>query len=155
MNEIIEALQKVYGKAGNTGFGSAVFYAKPKQEEKLAITALENYKFFMGEKWNTERESAWMSGWKLVYERSPGTPADILTELSNIKNADAKRSVPLLTELIENAEEGKLALAAAFNHPEISMVEVFTVGDSEAMSGLLVCGLYTDRSVCTVICLMD
>lgn len=155
MNELIEALQKVYGKASNTGFGSAVFYALPKQEKKLALIALENYKYFLGEKWNKESEPAWMSGWKLVYERNPGTKADILTELGNIKDADAKRSVPLLTELIENATEGKAALEAAFNHPNVSMLEVFSVGDGEAMSGLMISGLYADGSVCSVICLMD
>jgi len=90
-----------------------------------------------------------------VYERSPGNAADILSELNNIKDADAKRSVPLLTELVENAEQGKLALAAAYNHPEISQVQLFSVGDGEAMSGLLLCGLFADFSACSVICLMD
>jgi hypothetical protein len=78
-----------------------------------------------------------------------------LRELNNIKDADAKRSVPLLTELVENAEQGKLALAAAFNHPDISQVQVYSVGDGEAMSGILLCGLFSDHSVCSVICLMD
>lgn len=155
MNEFIDALQNVYGKSSNSGFGSAVFYASPKQEKKLAIIAFENYIYFLGEKWNKETESAWMGGWKLVYERNPGTKADILTELGHIKDADAKRSVPLLTELVENAAEGRAALAAAFNHPNLSMLEIFSVGDGEAMSGLMVSGLYADGSVCSVICLMD
>jgi hypothetical protein len=153
--QIIEALEKVYGKAGRNGFGSAVFYDASKQDLSLASIALENYKIFIGEKWNAESEAAWMSAWKLVYERNPGMAADILTELYNIKDPDAKRSVPLLTELIENAEQGKLALAAAYNHPDISQVQVFKVGDNAEMSGLLLSGLFSDHSACSIICLMD
>jgi len=152
---IIESLEKVYGKPNSTGFGSAVFYEVSKKDIDLATIALDDYRLFMGDKWNAETESAWMSTWKKVYERSPGNAADILSELNNIKDADAKRSVPLLTELVENAEQGKLALAAAYNHPEISQVQLFSVGDGEAMSGLLLCGLFADFSACSVICLMD
>jgi hypothetical protein len=152
---IIEALEKVYGKPSNAGFGSAVFYEMSKQGVSLATIALDDYKLFMGEKWNAETEATWMSTWKMVYERSPGSNPNILTELNNIRDADAKRSVPLLTELVENAEQGKLALAAAYNHPDISQVQVFTVGDNAEMSGLLLSGLFTDHSACSVICLMD
>ncbi len=152
---IIEALEKIYGKRSSTGFGSAVFYDHSKQNASLSSIALDVYKLFMGEKWKAETESTWMSTWKLVYERSPGKAADILNELNNIQDADAKRSVPLLTELIENAEQGKLALAAAFNHADISQLQVYNVGDGEAMSGILLCGLFSDQTVCSVICLMD
>jgi hypothetical protein len=152
---IIESLEKFYGKPASSGFGSAVFYEGFKKDLSLASIALDDYKLFMGEKWNPESDATWMSAWKLVYERSPGTAADILTELNNIKDADAKRSVPLLTELVENAEQGKLALAAAFNHPNISQVQMYSIGDCEAMSGILLCGLFSDHSVCSVICLMD
>jgi hypothetical protein len=155
MQPFIEALEMVYGKAGNAGFGSAVFFETAKQQTGLAAIALDVYKQFMGEKWRAETEATWLSGWKLVYERSPGTVPDILTELNNIKDTDAKRSVPLLTELIDQAEQGRLALAAAFNHPEISHVAVFTVGDNAAMSGLILSGIYADHSSCSVISLMD
>ena len=101
MDDIIKALEDVYGKPCSTGFGSSVFYEISKQDISLASIALEVYKLFMGEKWNPETESTWLSGWKIVYERSPGTVPDILTELNTIKDADAKRSVPLLTEFIE------------------------------------------------------
>ena len=155
MDDIFKALEKVYGKACSAGFGSAVFHEISKPDSSLASIALNVYKLFMGEKWNPETEATWLSGWKIVYERNPGTVPDMLTELNHIKDADAKRSVPLLTELIENAEKGKEALAAAFNHPDISHVAVFTVGDNAAMSGLILSGSYTDHSACSVICLMD
>lgn len=155
MQPFIEALEQVYGKRSNSGFGSAVFYEASKLPGSLASMALDVYKFFMGNKWNNETEAAWLSGWKQVYERSPGTVPDILSELKNIKDEDAKRSVPLLTELIENAEQGRHALESAFNYSGISHAAVFTVGDSAAFSGLILSGIYADHSVCSVICLMD
>lgn len=155
MDDIITALEDVYGKRSSTGFGSSVFYEIAKQDLSLTSVALEVYKLFMGEKWNPETESAWLNGWKIVYERNPGTVPDILKELNDIKDTDAKRSVPLLTEFIENAEQGKAALAGAFNHPDISHVAVFKIGDNAEMSGLILSGSYADHSACSVICLMD
>ena len=152
---LIESLEKVYGMASSAGFGSAVFYKNTKNVVALESIAANDYKTFMGQQWNAESEATWKSAWKLVYERSKGTTPDILAELSNLKDTDAKRSVPLLTEFIENADQGKLALAAVFNHPDITNFRVYTVGDCEALAGLLVCGLFTDLSVCSVICLMD
>lgn len=155
MDEIIKELENVFGKPSSSGFGSAVFYEVSKLNSSLKSIALEDYELFMGEKWNSETKDRWSSGFRKVYERSNGAQSDILSELKNISDADAKRSVPLLIELVENADQGKLALAAAFNHQDISNVEVYTVGDTEAMSGLILCGLFKDHSACSVICLMD
>ncbi len=49
MKPFIDALEKVYGKAGNAGFGSAVFYEAAKQQAGLASIALDVYKQFMGD----------------------------------------------------------------------------------------------------------
>lgn len=155
MEKIVEALEKVYGKPSTSGFGSAVFYEVSKQQTGLASIALEEYKLFMGGQWTAETEKNWMSGWKLLYERNPGYPGDILAELENLKDADAKRSVPLLTELINDPAQAKIALESAFNNPRLAHLQLFSVGDNAALSGLLLCGLYTDFSICTVICLMD
>ena len=144
----------VYGKPSSAGFGSAVFY-NTINDTTLESAALNNYKAFMGGQWNTDSESRWKSTWKRCYERPQGTTPDILTELNNIKDPDAKRSVPLLTELIEQADQGKAALATVFNHPDITKVQVYNIGDGEALSGLLLCGLFAEQVYCSVICLMD
>lgn len=155
MQNIIEALERVYGKPTSTGFGSAVFYEVSKKDQNLAAIALEDYKLFMGGKWTPETAAIWMSGWKLVYERIPGLSGDIISELYNIKDSGAKRSVPLLTEVINDPQQAKKALEAAFNNQNLAHLEIFTIGDNEQMSGLLLSGLYTDHSACSVICLMD
>jgi len=63
--------------------------------------------------------------------------------------------LPLITELIENANEGTQALAAAFNHADMKKMDVFTTGDGEALSGILTTGNYLDEYCCSVIALMD
>ena len=103
MDDIFKALEKVYGKRSSSGFGSSVFYEISNQEASLASITRDVYKLFMGEKWNPETEATWLSGSKIIYERSPGTAPDIITKLNNIKDVDAKNAFPLLTEFIDNA----------------------------------------------------
>jgi hypothetical protein len=155
MEQIIRDLEAVFGKPSTAGFGSAVFYEVSKMNESLTFIALEDYELFVGEKWNAETKALWMNDFRKVYERTPGTTDDILTELHNVKDNDAKQLVPLLTELVENAAHGRLALTAAFNHQDITNVELYKIGDSAAMTGLILCGLFKDHSACSVICLMD
>lgn len=55
MDDIIIALEKIYGKRSSAGFGSSVFYEISKQDVSLTSVALEVYKLFMGDKWNPEQ----------------------------------------------------------------------------------------------------
>ena len=98
-NEIamMEALEKVYGKASDTGFGSAVFHGSAATGISAESIALAHYKSFMGSKWDAQSEGKWMEPWKKVYKRQPGASADILTELASVTDRGAMTSIPLLT----------------------------------------------------------
>jgi hypothetical protein len=151
----IEALEKIYGKATDTGFGSAVFHGAAAIGISADSIALVHYKSFMGKQWDAQSEGKWMGSWKTVYERPPGIKADILAELATITDPCAKTSIPLLTELVEDAANGTKALAAAFNHPDVTSAVLHTIGDGEAMSGLILTALYNRAYACSVIALMD
>lgn len=153
--QVTESLEKAYGKASDAGFGSAVFHAPADVNADAGVLALAHYKHFLGNKWTADREAAWMKPWKLVYSRPANAPGDILRELAAISDAEARVSIPLLTELIENADTACKALAAAFDHPDVRQLNVFTIGDGEAMSGILVHALYVKGYSCTVVALMD
>ena len=152
---LIEDLEKVYGKANSTGFGSAVFHEAVNAADSIDTVALKHYKAFIGSKWTSETEQVWQSAWQKVYERNKTAKADVLTELYNITDTDAKIAVPLLTDLIENASQGKQALAAAFNLPDVTAMAVFTIGDKAALSGILAIAIYTNEYACSVLALMD
>jgi len=152
---MVESLEKVYGKASSAGFGSAVFYDSVPAGLSINSTALEIYKKFVGAKWKPDTEKAWMGPWKQVYERHAAAGAAILSELSSVEDAAAKTSIPLLTELISEPPIAEQALQAAFDHEQVEQLALFTVGDGEAMSGVLIIAYYKAGYYCSVIALID
>jgi hypothetical protein len=151
----IADLERVYGKANDTGFGSAVFSAITAAPSSADSVALQHYRAFLGSKLTPEREAAWMGAWKQVYTRPKGQAGDILAELGSLPDAEAKRSVPLLIEFPEDAAAARAALSAAFNHPAVTALSIYRGGDGEAISGLAITAIFSDGNCCSVIVLMD
>lgn len=151
----MESLEKVYGKASDAGFGSAVFHESADKNTAADSIAQKHYQRFLGSKWTRNGETPWLKTWKVVYARPGNQKGDILRELASVADPDARISIPLLTELIEHADAGRDALVAAFNHAEVKQLCVCNIGDGEAMSGILVTAVYELHYACTVIALMD
>ena len=150
----IAALENIFGKASDAGFGSAVFHGATIAGDSVEKKALEHYKNFLGAKCSGEREQAWMQTWKNVFTRA-NKGSGIVSELASISDAEAKRSVPLLTEFTSDPEAAASALASAFDHEHVKDLSVFRIGDGEAMSGLIVTAIYDDLYCCSVVALMD
>ncbi|MFM1891495.1 MAG: hypothetical protein RLZ44_572, partial [Pseudomonadota bacterium] len=100
--------------------------------------ALAKYRGFVGKLWERYGEQAWMGPWKEVYLRQPGTRPDIGAELRGVTDPDARLSVPMILDDIEDAPAARAALAAAFDDPAVTELRAFNLGDGAAMSGLLV-----------------
>lgn len=152
---LIASLENVYGKASAAGFGSAVYQEPVDMSAQPDAIAIKHYREFLGPKWNAERAAAWMSTWKTVYARPKDSQGDILAELASISDPDAKQSVGLLTEFIENASAGQEAMAAVFNHGDIVDLSIHSIGDGEAMSGIMVTALFSGGHTCSLVALMD
>jgi len=133
-------LEAAYGASSQAGFGSAVFYEPIQAGDDLAKAALAKYKYFTGELWERWGEDAWMGPWKEVYTRPTGAKADIVTELRGIADPDAQNSVPMILDVVQDADKARAALAAAYDDPEVTELRVFNLGDGGAMSGILVAG---------------
>ncbi len=151
----IADLERVYGKANDTGFGSAVFSTTVDPAATADSIALQHYRAFLGSKLTPEREAAWMGAWKQVYGRPAGQPGDILAEMATITDPEAKRAIPLLIEFPEDAAVACAALSAAFNHSTVKQLSIHRGGDDEAMSGLMITAIFSDGNACSVIALMD
>ena len=136
----VKDLEAVYGAPSQAGFGSAVFYTGMDAAKDLEGAALEYYQCFVGDLWERYGEDAWMGPWKEVYARKDGVEPDIVAELEGISDPDAKLSVPMILDIVENAEAARKALAAAYDDPAVTELRVYNLGDGEAMSGLLVAG---------------
>jgi hypothetical protein len=139
----VAELVAVFGPPSRDGFGSAVF-ADPTPGAALEQAALASYRSFVGDLWDRYGEQAWMGPWRRVYRRESGTTPAIVSELAGLDDPDARLSVPLLLEAGPDPARAHPALAGVFDDPALARLEVFTIGDGAAMSGLVVAG--RDRS---------
>lgn len=137
--ESIAKLAAIYGGPSQSAFGSAVFHEKLGAGE-LAQAALAKYREFVGKLWDQYGATAWTGPWKEVYLREPGNTPDIVSELGNIPDCNVRLSLPMLLDTLENAEVAKTALSAVYDDPAVTELRVFTIGDGEAMSGILIAG---------------
>jgi len=137
----VTALQAIYGQPSQAGFGSAVFDAAIAPATDPESVALRSYQYFVGDLWEQYGADAWMSTWKPIYRRPPGTPPDIVAELKAIADPAAANYIPiLLLEDTEEQDKAQSALAAVFDDPQVTDLQVYAIGDGAAMSGLLVAG---------------
>jgi hypothetical protein len=135
-------------------FGSAVFHGR-LQEGNLVEAARAKYREFVGKLWEQYGEAAWMTPWREVYVRDSSTP-DIVSELGQIADRDARLSVPMLLETIDNPEAARAALSGVFDDPSVTELRVFTIGDGAAMSGILIAALRSASGEATfLVFLMD
>jgi len=136
----VQNLEKVYGPPNQEAFGSAVFHEVLKDSD-LAEEAQNKYRYFVGDLWERYGEEAWLSAWKQIYTREQDTESDIVKELKDISDFDASMSIDQFLESVENPEEAQSALKTAFDDPVVNKLFVYTVGDGEAMSGILIAAL--------------
>ena len=82
-----------------------------------------------------------MGPWRQVYTRPAGGERDIVAELRALDDLAAAQSASMILDGVDNAEQARgRRLRGAFDDPAVSEVAVFTLGDGEAMSGILVAG---------------
>ncbi len=148
-------LMALYGAPSQAGFGSAVFYEIMQSRTDLETVALWFYQHFVGKLWKQYGETAWMSPWKQVYIRPTGIQPNIVAELRAIADPAAANHVPiLLMEETEDDARAQPALAAVFDQPEVIDLRVYAIGDSAAISGLLLIGCCSN-AITILISLLD
>jgi heat shock protein HslJ len=147
-------LEAAYGAPSQAAFGSAVFY-ESLSGTTLEQAALAKYRYFVGELWERFGEEAWMTSWKEVYRREPGSKGDIVSELRGIQNQEAALSVPMILENIEGADVARAALSSVYDDPAVADLRVYTLGDGGAMSGILVAGAKETGEAVFLVFLLD
>ncbi len=148
-------MEAAYGPPSQNGFGSAVFIDMIGKDESLESAALKKYKYFVGDTWDRFGEEAWMSAWKQVYKRQEGANHDIVAELGGITDPDVSQSIPMILDVVKDADFAKFALSKAFDSGHVSELMVFNLGDGGAMSGLLIASRRGDNEAAFLVFLMD
>jgi hypothetical protein len=151
----VKDLQTTYGEPSAAGFGSAVFFEPQPAADDLETAALDKYKHFVGKSWTPEREAAWLGAWRKIYTRPSGDRADIIAELRAISDRAARSSVTMLLDSVDNPDQARQALTAAFDDAAVLQLAVYNLGDGEAMSGLLIAARRDDSAAVFLVFLLD
>jgi len=136
----VTALERVYGPPSQAAFGSAVFFDPETGDGEPAELALAKYRYFVGDLWERFGEQTWLGPWRQVYNRPAGATAGIVAELGAITDRTVALAAPLILDNVADSAAARPALAGAFDDPTVDELGVFTLGDGEAMSGILVAG---------------
>ena len=154
--DYVVELERCYGMPSQEAFGSSVFYdAMDVPEGSLEQAALAKYKLFAGELWERYGEDNWMAEWEAVYTRHPNTTHDIVAELRSISDRGARFSVSLLIENTDHSAEAQAALSKTFDDSTLSELQVFKIGDGDAMSGILIASRRPNEGSVFLLLLMD
>ncbi len=154
----VARLQKFYGPPSQSGFGSAVFYDRgecPPPEVTLEQASLARYQYFVGEIWERYGEENWLNAWRPIYVREVGVKPDIVSELRSIRDSAAHTSVSLLLDDNDNRIQAQAALVSVFDDDQIVELRVFTLGDGQAMSGILIAARRSRQDSIFLVLLMD
>ena len=144
-------LEASYGVPSQQGFGSSVFYQTLRAEENLESVALTKYQYFLGGKWS----DAYQAAWARIYTRLSDASRNIEAELRSIGDANARSSASMILDDVESAATAKQALSAAYDDPDVTELNVHSIGDGEAMSGLVVSGRRSSGESTFLVFLMD
>jgi hypothetical protein len=149
------SLQAVFGPPSQTGFGSAVFAERVDRPQDLKAAATRCYRLFLGKQWSEAGESVWMAPWQRVYARPPGLRPDIVAELRGIRNPAAHASISLLLDGHDKPDAAQHALSAVYDDAGMEIVQVYTLSDGAALSGVLIAGRARDGATILLVFLMD
>jgi len=149
------ALETVFGPPSQSGFGSAVFSEQVDQAQDLEAAAQRCYRHFLGKQWEQFGEAAWMASWRRVYLREPGGSRSTVAELRAIADPETRLSVNVLLDGHENPGAAIQALSTAYDDAAMENLEVYTLGDGAALSGVLIAGRTRGGAATFLVFLMD
>lgn len=156
MSERGEHLETVFGGPSDDAFGSAVFRRALPGDAALEPLAREIYRDFVGELWDRLGADAWLAPWSLAAARAQGSAQSVVDLLDTLEDLATRSAADMLVNANPDPEAAPDALREAFDHDGISELKVFTIGDGEAMSGLLIAAQDRETSEAIVLVfLMD
>jgi hypothetical protein len=148
------ALEAVYGPSSAAGYGSAVFEMQGTAADALEPAALGIYRNFLGDRWE-RRESAWRSGFRLLYARASAAGDGIIAELHAVKEPSLGSLVELLVDNMEDPAAARAALVGAFDGTDISQLQLYALGDGEQYSGVEIAARSVDGRARFLLLLLD
>ncbi len=156
MSERGAQLEAVFGGPSDDAFGSAVFRRDMPGNTMLETVAREVYRDFVGELWERYGADAWLATWSLAAARNRDTARSVIDLLESLEDPLTRSAADMLVNANPDPDAARNALVDSFDHESISELEIYSIGDGEAMSGLLIAAHIRDTSEATfLVFLMD
>ncbi|KAA5539222.1 hypothetical protein FYK55_25230 [Roseiconus nitratireducens] len=156
--EWVQELEQAFGGPNQAAFGTAVFSeslsSAESGQDSLEQRARHWYQFFCGNTWERFGPERWLQTWQLVFAR-PDAPGSIIDELSALEDPPARRSASTMLDGHDDPQKAKAALKQAFDAPTIEALQIYRIGDGDAMSGILIAGRRTAGDSAFVTFLLD
>ncbi|MFN5917977.1 MAG: hypothetical protein ACK48K_14555 [Planctomycetota bacterium] len=155
LTRAVAKLTEVFGSASQNTLGSAVFQSDSKVDlETLDNYAKSVYQHFVGKAWDFGPEN-WNKTWQMLYRRPEGSTGSILEELKSLGDAATELAASQVTENHDDPTAATQGLTGVFDSPSLTSVSVYRIGDSEAITGVLVAGLMPTENAIALVFLMD
>lgn len=151
--EYVRALELQFGAPSQKAFGSAVFFDNSTSAEELEDMARSKYRYFVGGLWDQWGEDTWMGPWRKVI-RGRG-PDGIVADLRAIEDAGARQSAEMILSGLPDPKVAQQALSRAFDDPTVESVMAFSIGDSDALSGILLAARRGNGEAVFLVFLLD
>lgn len=156
LTKAISKLTEVFGGASQNTLGSAVF----ESDTKVGLETLDDYansvyQHFVGKAWEDFGPENWNKTWKMLYRRPQGSNGSILEELKSLGDASTELAASQVTENHDDPTTAAHGLTGVFDSPSLACVSVYRIGDSEAITGVLMAGLLPTEYAVALIFLMD
>ncbi len=136
----VEELEKIFGRANQAAFGTAVFYEQAGTDDAdLGQLAQKWYQYFCGASWEKFGPDNWLSAWQRVDPNSADARS-LVEELANLEDPQARQSASTLLDGHEDPAGAKRALSQAYDDPTIEERRIYSLGDGGAMSGIMIAG---------------
>lgn len=156
LTRAVAKLTEVFGSASQNTLGSAVFQSDSKVDlETLDDYAKSVYQHFVGKAWEDFGSENWNKTWQMLYRRPVGSAGNILEELKSLGDAATELAASQVTENHDDPTAAAQGLTGVFDSPSLSSVSVYRIGDSEAITGVLLAGLMPIEKAIAMVFLMD
>ncbi|MFN9347168.1 MAG: hypothetical protein ACK6DQ_11270 [Planctomycetota bacterium] len=156
LTRAVAKLTEVFGSASQNTLGSAVFQSDSKVDlETLDNYAKSVYQHFVGKAWEDFGPENWNKTWQMLYRRPEGSTGSILEELKSLGDAATELAASQVTENHDDPTAATQGLTGVFDSPSLTSVSVYRIGDSEAITGVLLAGLMPTENAIALVFLMD
>lgn len=123
-------------------------------DEQLESYAKRRYEYFAGDAWENFGAENWLATWNRVYQRDSQQGGEILDELKKIEEPATNLAASQLTENHDEPDRARDALSQVFDSEEILKLHLYQVGDTEAITGVLIAAVSAQDAIALVF-LMD